>query len=306
MSWIGETRVVDRPYDPPRLAPVVIADLVTRRIAEHTPMALIRLGDGELTLLGLGSHTTPRAVKRILNIYFGPAHPTEEMLESFVEELRNAVRAADVIGLPRVSRQRNDQLSSYFSPVFERYSLNTPGVLYSDSGLHHFFQFMRAFDDWLRGLPFLGLITCRDVREQVAATFNIPKVLWHAIPADFHTSNEVPPIPHFPDIYERLRVELAPPFKGAVYLVGAGAFAKVYCHWIKSRGGIAIDIGSLFDGWAGIVSRDRIEENRSLFSLERYRSLTPRAERIAEYREITERTLANKATAEERAFLTSH
>ena len=26
----------------------------------------------------------------------------------------------------------------------------------------------------------------------------------------------------------------------------------MYCHWIKQRGGVAIDIGSLFDCWAGV------------------------------------------------------
>ena len=42
------------------------------------------------------------------------------------------------------------------------------------------------------------------------------------------------------------------PFPGALFLVGAGAFGKIYCHWIRDRGGIAVDIGSLFDSWAGV------------------------------------------------------
>ena len=42
------------------------------------------------------------------------------------------------------------------------------------------------------------------------------------------------------------------PGGGALFLVGAGAFGKIYCQWIKERGGIAIDIGSIFDSWANI------------------------------------------------------
>ena len=48
-----------------------------------------------------------------------------------------------------------------------------------------------------------------------------------------------------------LRETLAVPFRGAVFVVGAGAPGKIYCQWIKERGGIALDIGSICDGWAG-------------------------------------------------------
>ena len=42
------------------------------------------------------------------------------------------------------------------------------------------------------------------------------------------------------------------PFPGAVFLVGAGALGKIYCQWIKERGGIALDIGSMCDAWAEV------------------------------------------------------
>jgi len=37
---------------------------------------------------------------------------------------------------------------------------------------------------------------------------------------------------------------------GRVYLVGAGILGKMYCDVIKQRGGVAIDIGAVIDGWA--------------------------------------------------------
>jgi len=33
------------------------------------------------------------------------------------------------------------------------------------------------------------------------------------------------------------------------------ALGKIYCKWIKESGGIAIDIGSIFDAWAKVESR---------------------------------------------------
>lgn len=73
------------------------------------------------------------------------------------------------------------------------------------------------------------------------------------------------------------------PFPGALFLVGAGVFGKIYCHWIKARDGIAIDIGGQFDAWAGIgrgrhpvrsldVYRDHPRISRAA-AVERYNAL---------------------------------
>jgi hypothetical protein len=43
---------------------------------------------------------------------------------------------------------------------------------------------------------------------------------------------------------------------GLVVLVGAGILGKIYCHRIKQLGGIAIDVGSMMDVWAGLKTRD--------------------------------------------------
>jgi hypothetical protein len=43
-----------------------------------------------------------------------------------------------------------------------------------------------------------------------------------------------------------------------LHLVGAGMPGKVYCHIIRSAGGIALDIGSTMDVLAGVRSRPNI------------------------------------------------
>lgn len=63
------------------------------------------------------------------------------------------------------------------------------------------------------------------------------------------------PVPHFPDRYRELRRELKVPRRGAVFLIAAGLPGKVYCDWLKMRGAIAIDIGSIVDAWMGFDTR---------------------------------------------------
>jgi hypothetical protein len=202
-----------------------------------------------------------------------------------------------------VSRQLNEPLVSQFSRIFENYRLHSDHTIYTDSGAHNFFQFMRALDPWVRGREFLGLITCRELCVQVAEVFQVKKVVWHQIPPDFLTSQQIAAPPHFPDVYEKLRSEIDPPFKGALYLVGAGAFGKVYCDWIKQRGGIGIDIGSVFDGWAGVRVRQRLELRKDLYSLERYRVPLERSARLAEFREVMQRNLRDVVAPDELQFL---
>ncbi len=62
-------------------------------------------------------------------------------------------------------------------------------------------------------------------------------------------------MPHFPDRYRELNHELKVPQRGAVFLVAAGLLGKVYCDWLKKRGAIAIDAGSIVDAWMGYDTR---------------------------------------------------
>jgi hypothetical protein len=122
----------------------------------------------------------------------------------------------------------------------------------------------------------------------LSSVFGIQEVVRYPILEGFvtreaSTSSE---LPHYPDRYEELRHGLHVPFKGAVFLVGAGPLGKVYCHWIRERGGIALDIGSLFDAWAGIASRQRIAKLFRYMTLDAYTEPTTEVERHARYREV--------------------
>jgi hypothetical protein len=80
---------------------------------------------------------------------------------------------------------------------------------------------------------------------------------------------------------------------GQAFLIGAGVLGKVYCHRVKELGGVAIDVGSLIDAWAGVESRLRFARFRECFSIDRH-------ERLGS----TDRswTLANFDTGESREY----
>ena len=88
----------------------------------------------------------------------------------------------------------------------------------------------------------------------VARVFRIKQVEQYLIPGEVKYPGPFKG-EHFPDRFFELKQKLSVPFRGAVFLVGAGALGKIYCHWIKQRGGIALDIGSMCDGWQGTTGR---------------------------------------------------
>jgi hypothetical protein len=61
---------------------------------------------------------------------------------------------------------------------------------------------------------------------------------------------------HFPMIYEEIISDLrSVSQQGRVWLVAAGILGKRYCAEIRAQGGVALDVGSIVDGWLGKATR---------------------------------------------------
>jgi len=61
---------------------------------------------------------------------------------------------------------------------------------------------------------------------------------------------------HYPTRYEQVLGNINLSAKpGSLWLIGAGFLAKLYCMRVRKNGGVALDIGSLIDLYAGIKSR---------------------------------------------------
>ncbi|RKX65082.1 MAG: hypothetical protein DRP42_05360, partial [Tenericutes bacterium] len=116
----------------------------------------------------------------------------------------------------------------------------------------------------LRSQDRVGLISCRHRLPSLLEELFGFSVKFDKIPDMFQeiAPEEVNPdyIEQLEDILNRQLVD----FPGMLYLVGGGLYGKLYCQLIKSQGGIALDLGSLFDAWLGIPSRPIVYQ--SMFS----------------------------------------
>ena len=234
---------------------LAVLPVLERHIAGKIPLSMIRLGDGEGRLLGFPELVQKADLDFSLRIWFGRTDFDSAVLGPLALDLRSAVRAADIVGLPRASQAQRPEYRTVFAAA-DAFGLIAPGQILTDAAIHRYLQIGLFYRALLDGLPFCGLITCRDLAAEVARVFHIGRVEQWLVPGEARF-----PGPrggeHFPARFLELRDTLEVPYRGAVFLVGAGALGKIYCRWIKERGGIALDIGSICDAWAGAAGRLR-------------------------------------------------
>ena len=265
-----------------------------QRIKEQIPTSLIRLGDGEAAVGGYPELTNRIHVDRSWKIWFGDTSVSDTQIEQLSLSLRAAISDADVVGIPRKNQINKFHLYGTVTELITQFKLLNKTQVITDAAIHRYLQFALLYRPILRNLEFLGIISSRHIGRKLKEEFGIKQVVHYPVRGEFlHPGSEN--TRHFPDGFDKLHDTLSVPYKGAIFLVGAGVFGKIYCQWIKELGGIAIDIGSLFDSWAKVDSRTRhrchhlevYKENERISAeraIERYNSLcdefeldTPRA-----------------------------
>ena len=246
---------------------------VHERIAAGEPTSVIRLGDGEGAVLGFPDITTRNHIDTYLRIWLRTTAVADRELLSLADACRATVRTADVVGVPRPKQAASHPYWRAVGQALAHFGL-CGNQLFTDTALHRLLQHALLLRPLIVDAPFLGLISSRDVADPIRELFGVREVRWYGVRGERDEPGTVT-TPHYPDGFETLRETLTVPFRGARFLVGAGVFGKIYCHWIKARGGIAIDIGSIFDSWAKV---GRV--GHPVRSLDCYRD-TPRISRHA-------------------------
>lgn len=231
-----------------------VAERVTEALAGGEPLSAIRIGDGESRLLGWPEFTPRWVLDKSLNYWFGHTQIAGEDLAGLAEELRAATAAADILGVPSRKQAQMAKGWANVGRYLAHYELAN-GATLADCNFHWHLLEQDLFPSLFEAARALKLITCRDVAEPLARTFGLNHVpAWYPIPEEANTGRQA--TIHYPERFEELRRELVRfDLTGTLVLVGAGALGKIYCEWVKRAGGVALDIGSVFDGWAGVPSR---------------------------------------------------
>jgi hypothetical protein len=188
-----------------------------------------------------------KMMDRHLKFWFG--HPNVHV-GWIKHDLEEAIQSATMIGCWR-GKGRND---------FWRY----PARYLADIGrppdcgidIHRQMLGSGVLARFIQDAEHVVLVTCRDIEKRFAKRYNKTPIVIN-IPEEGRTLKR--PNDHW-EQYGDIREEIAGVARpGDVWLVGAGVLGKIYTVDAALSGAIALDIGSIFDGWAGVRSRSYID-----------------------------------------------
>lgn len=250
--------------DWPRVGLLPVVRTAEMALAQGRGFSLIRLGDGEGAML---SHEAPRMAVDLafcMRIWFGDQTMAEADRRAIANGLERAMRGADVLGLPR---PRQLQVAMRYHEVFANLErvLGARRPIVGDMALHFYLQWSGALGHLVRRARRVVLIGCRDVAGQFAAHFDVAVAQW-LVRGEAKFPGPVQE-PHWPTGYARMMARIETVGPGDLVLVGAGVLGKAYGAAAARRGAVAIDIGSVFDGWAGVISREGRIGNGAEFSI---------------------------------------
>lgn len=246
-------------------------------INSKKPFSLIRLGDGEGRIFGYGSLFNQFDISHeVLGYQFGPrvfdaldqsfnSRQLDIPIKILQQHLINSVQNADWIFVPSLIHFNEVTDNNCNALLGQSCSVNTllkfrPDVIphAEDHFVFRFFQRYGYFAKILNSVSSVTIISHSDCTAELKKSFGLDAVTHIKIPghATFMSESEI----HFPDAYLEIIRNITVVNSGDLFLVAAGYLGKLYCNVIKQRGGIAIDIGSVFDGWVGVGRLDATED----------------------------------------------
>lgn len=240
-----------------------VIDRVKAALTNGAPLSLIRIGDGEVRYLDYPNHTSLAKLEEINRIFFGSWPLADRHIDFIRSNLIASARGADIVGLfyGPVLRSSGHTEFHQILPAAVSYDLISRGAWLTYADLHYQLLVDGDFDQIFALADDVHLITSRRITAELAERYSLGKIITHYVPEEFLYAGDrdqfYKQVPHFPTRYFQIERELDAVGPRTLCLVGAGVLGKLYCNLVKDRGGVALDIGSVFDAWAGTYTRSQ-------------------------------------------------
>lgn len=264
----------DEDYD--ETARQVFLSIKLALINNHA-FSLIRLGDGEGRLLGFPNYfNLYEVVEECIGYQYG-VKVFKLLSEKFAQDsiycgilllkdnLFEACDSADYVCAPTQSWLMgpvNDEVLNVYSASAYAAIFKMKYTQFSSADTYIFFRFYELgfFDDIFKEAKHVSAISHTNPTEILRSRFGLQLDRHYAIPG--HQTFMSSEVPQFPNFYVDVINSLEVLGDRHLFLISAGYLGKFYCHIVKKMGGVAIDIGSIFDAWTGKGRANAITEEK--------------------------------------------
>lgn len=217
----------------------------------HRPVSIVRAGDGEKIVLesneSIGHYRI--CIDSVMKRQMG-YEPVMSDVEQIRHNLITAYQYADIIGvpmqknLPSLNKHWNGVAATIqpYATTNKRCSIDVfYDMLYDGSLL-----------EWLKDKPVVNYISCRKIPFE---RLGIKQVNHFQIAPESKFTTYAGER-HYPDQFNKIERWMSKcAVEGSPCLIGAGVIGKIYCNWFRDLGGIAVDLGAVFDLLAGYATR---------------------------------------------------
>lgn len=237
------------------------------------PMSLVRLGDGEVNVLRypdemqtrpylhqitkklIYEHPLYRGAKKSLVKHLGYM-PEHEDVINIKENLKEALRECDILGQcidPLVAKR--SKLWGEGLDIAERMVGGMKEKIPCDMSIHINWMFNGQLYELFSHFKKIAYVSGRDLKDRFVERYGLEVDAYHVDP-QYYYQEEPLKSKHYPTQYKEIEKEISKKdYTGVLCVVGAGMVGKNYCTMFKRQGGIAVDLGSVFDFMYGKVTR---------------------------------------------------
>lgn len=243
-----------------------LIELVRKAIIEQSPFSCIRLSDREGYLFSAAGEFTPADISNCELHWWGAELPVA-LRERIIMEAREAVGAADIVGIPAVYRFIRDitsktpslhsslQFRGLVAVLAGLQTVAGPQCAFAEDkvnvGLLHDINQVAELAANARTLVIVSSISTEHLPQELRQHANFRHV---SLPSHYKTrGNEMYERGEdiLPNIYPRIALELEEAVTpGTLVLMAGGLVGKILAGKARAKGGVVLDIGHVVDDWA--------------------------------------------------------
>ena len=250
-----------------------VAVQIIKHVKNKIPLSLIRLGDCEGNFLEY-QETWQQFQEQdrqfAQKLCWGSVRIDEDEWQKLQDDYLSAIQNADILGIPDYYRfcRINNFKTRHFRGISTIIDILDRPTKAQESHQTltscHIHTQLEVWGLWtliLSQIKDCSVIACHEkISQFLLEKYGLIVTSFYKIPSEYKYSElfnyqDQQQQPHYPDHFRQIYSEITVKYPGEVFLVAAGFLGKIYCHIIKQRGGIAIDIGSVVDYWLNYNTR---------------------------------------------------
>ena len=241
------------------VSPSSVSEIIYECVYFKNPLLVVRYGDGEAILVENKNQGRVDGIfKRQLNVVLNEKH-VKVIQKNLIETLNES----DILGVFDYTKSLPGYWGKGEKIIEENCFIKTDIFALVDfpwTFLTGWEKKESYYDKLLKDLDDLYIISSRDLSMGFSKRFGVKKVTTLLIPPEILFEQIKPrAIAHYPQRFNEIKNEIKAlgDLHGKLMLYGAGIVGKIYGLWWKQAGGVAVDVGSVLDFFAGKQTRGK-------------------------------------------------